>query len=346
MSLRPNQRNRNRVTIAEVAQRAGVSTATVSRVINQKATVSSKNVAKVKSAIAELGFRPHAAAQVLANQCTNTIGLIFSDISSEFFVPMLRGIQSGARLDGYRLLISIHGALADEAQTPLPLGEHNTDGVLVFVNSVPDSELQRFEQMGFPVILIHRTTPEQVNMPSVTVENKKGARMLVDHLIQVHNCQRIAFLTGQEGHEDSHWREMGYRESLTAHHIPFDPQLVAAGGFNRHQARAAVQKWLQDGTELDAVFAGDDEAAIGVLDAFADAGVRVPQDVAVVGFDDIYLAQNLNPPLTTVRAPTEEVGSLAAKQLVRLIQGETVEPLLLLPTELVIRQSCGCRNPG
>ncbi len=343
VSSQSGPRIRSRATIADVARRAGVSTATVSRVINQTAPVPPPTVARVKTAIAELKYRPHAAAQVLASRRTNTIGLLFADISSEFFTPMLRGIEAEARADGYRLLIySTQGNHVGNPNMPIPLGEHNTDGVLAFVDCMPEAELIRFEQLGFPVVLIHRASPDQLDIPSVTIENKKGARRLVDHLIQVHNYRQIAFLTGQEGHEDSYWRELGYRESLAAHNIPYDPKLVAAGGFNRTQAKTAIQSWLVDGLEFDAIFAGDDEAAIGVLDALTSAGKRVPEDVAVVGFDDIYLAQYLNPPLTTVQAPTEQVGSVATKQLVRQIRGETVEPLILLPTSLVIRQSCGC----
>jgi len=342
MSSQPQTRTRSRATIVDVAKKAGVSTATVSRVINQTATLTPETVAQVEAAIVELHYRPQSAARVLASRKTDTIGLLFSGISADFFFPLLRGIEIEAMKEGFGLLISTRGGVTSSITMSHPLGEHNTDGVVVFVGTLPEKELVRLNQIGFPVALIHRSSPENLNMPCVTVENKKGARMLVDHLIEVHDCRQIGFLTGQEGHEDSHWREVGYRESLAAHDIPFEPGLIATGGFNRDQAQQAVENWLIEGLEFDAVFAGDDEAAIGVLTALNHAGKQVPGDIAVVGFDDIALARYLTPPLTTVRAPIEQVGREAIKQLVRLIRGEQTDPLVLLPIELVIRQSCGC----
>lgn len=343
MSSQFDSKTRSRATIADVAKQAGVSIATVSRVINQTAPVAPETVAQVQAAIAELNYRPQAAAQVLASQKTNTIGLLLTDIGGDFFPPMLRGIEAEARENGFSFLIyATQGRGTTNNTRPQPLGEHNTDGVLVFVDSVPEAELVRLDQIGFPVVLIHRSSPEGLNIPCVTIENKHGSQQLIDHLIEVHGYRRIAFLTGQEGHEDSHWREMGYRESLASHGISFNPELVSRGGFDREQAQAAIESWLREGLEFDAIFAGDDEAAIGVLTALGHAGKRVPEDVAVVGFDDTYLSQYLTPPLTTVRAPTEQVGREATKQLMQLIRGEQVDPLVLLPTELVIRQSCGC----
>jgi len=158
----------------------------------------------------------------------------------------------------------------------------------------------------------------------------------------VHGCRRIAFLRGPEGHEDSYWRETGYREALEAHAIPFDSGLIAPGEFNRNAAAASVRNMLAAGVEIDAVFAGDDEAAVGVLEALREAGKRVPEDIAVVGFDDQRLSAYLTPPLTTVRAPTERVGYEAAQQLVKLIRTGQADRLTLLPTEMIIRRSCGC----
>jgi LacI family transcriptional regulator len=336
-------KTRSRATIEDVARRAGVSIATVSRVINQTAPVAPETEAQVRAAIAELNYRPHSAAQVLASRKTNTIGLLFSDISGDFFSPMLRGLEIEARREGFSLLIyATHEERATDTNMLYPLGEHNTDGVVVFVDILPQGELARLNKIGFPVVLIHRSSPPGLNIPCVTIENKHGACELVDHLIQVHHYRRIVFLTGQEGHEDSYWREMGYRESLTTHDIPFDPRLVAAGGFDRDQAQHAVENLLIEGLEFDAVFAGDDEAALGVLTALKQAGKRVPEDVAVVGFDDTCLSRYLTPPLTTVQAPIEQVGREAIKQLEKLIRGEPINPLTLLPTKLVIRQSCGC----
>ncbi|MEA3310501.1 MAG: LacI family DNA-binding transcriptional regulator [Chloroflexota bacterium] len=339
MSLSTDEKKRSRATIDDVAKLAGVSNATVSRVFNRTNLVTPKTTERVRAAIIKLNYRPQAAAQVLANQKSNTIGLLLSEIGGDFFTPMLRGIESQANAAGYGLLIY---ATQKERLLSSPLGEHNTDGLLVFVDSLADSELARFKQIGFPVVLIHRSSPPGLQIPSVTIENKNGTRRLMAHLIEVHHYRRIAFLTGQEGHEDAQRRELGYREALAAHNIPFDPQLVAPGQFNREIAQTSAETWLRDGVEFEALFTCDDEAAIGVLAAYKRAGVRVPEDVAVVGFDDINLMRYITPALTTVRAPVELVGKTATQQLVRLIAGEELAGVTLLPTELIIRRSCGC----
>jgi DNA-binding LacI/PurR family transcriptional regulator len=135
---------------------------------------------------------------------------------------------------------------------------------------------------------------------------------------------------------------MGYRDSLAAHGIAVDPALVGCGRFNAEHAKGAVRQWISDGMEMDAIYAGDDEAAEGAIEALEEAGVRVPEDVAVVGFDDVSLAHRLMPALTTVHAPIQEAGREGVQQLVRLINGEPVEPMDRLPTRLAIRRSCGC----
>jgi len=332
-------------TIADVAERAGVSTATVSRVINQTAPVAEETAARVRAAIAALNYHPSAAARGLASRKTSLIGLLTTEISTSFFTPILSGIEAGAREAGLGLLI--HCTQDEPSPGPgyhRPMGPHNTDGLLVFAASLEDAELIYLYETGFPVVLLHQSPPDSLDIPYVTVENKSGARKLVDHLIEVHCYQRIAFLRGPESHEDSYWRELGYREALEAHGMPFDPTLVATGGFHKEIAQVAVGQWLKEGVEIDAVFAGDDESATGVITALHQAGKRVPEDIAVVGFDDVHMADYLMPPLTTVRAPIEQTGREAVRQLVRLIRTGHAEPLVLLPTELVIRRSCGCNS--
>jgi len=212
----------------------------------------------------------------------------------------------------------------------------------VFAASLDDAELADLHGRGFPLVLLHRAPPPGLDIPYVTFENKPGARALVDHLIEVHGYRRIAFLRGPENHEDSYWRELGYRASLDAHDIPFDPALVATGGFSQTQGRDAIRRWLHKGVVMDAIFAGDDDAATGAIMAIQEAGKRVPEDIAVVGFDDVHLSHPWMPPLTTVRAPVEEAGREAARQLMRLIQTGEANPQIRLATELIIRRSCGC----
>jgi LacI family transcriptional regulator len=159
----------------------------------------------------------------------------------------------------------------------------------------------------------------------------------------MHGCRRIAFLTGPEDHEDSYWREIGYAEALREHNLIFDPALKIDGFFDAAKAKESVKKLIETKVAVDAIFAADDESASGAMMALRDAGIRVPEDIAVVGFDDTLLASHLTPALTTVSAPIEDAGRQAVKQLVLLIDGKATESVTLLQTELVIRQSCGCR---
>jgi DNA-binding LacI/PurR family transcriptional regulator len=176
------------------------------------------------------------------------------------------------------------------------------------------------------------------------VENKSATHRLVEHLILQHNRRRILFLRGPIHQEDSYWRETGYKSALEANGIEFDEKLVLVGDFEREIAYRALNQFLGNGEHVafDAVFAGDDDAAIGVINSLTDKGYRVPEDIAVVGFDDLRLSAFLNPPLTTVRAPTETVGRIAAERLFGLLKNEISEGITLLPTEIIIRRSCGC----
>ncbi len=337
------QRIRSNPTIKDVAAHAGVSIATVSRVLNKTVPVQDETAQRVYSAVETLKYRPKAAARILARQKTDTIGLLLPVISGDFFAEMLQGIERGVVEGGYGLLI--HSTFAGEKPNSTfkhVLGEHNTDGLIIFSDSLDEEELRRFHEIGFPVVLLHRSSPAGLNIPCVTVENKNGARTIVEHLIVNHNRQRIVFLRGPVGEEDSTWRELGYRQALERHTIPFDPNLVEIGNFNSLDAQAAMGRLIARGVAFDAVFAGDDDSASGALAALQSSGLHVPQDVALAGFDNSPFAHSLNPPLTTINAHIQQAGYTAAQQLVRLLQSGQADPITLLPTELVIRHSCGC----
>ena len=330
-------------TIADVAERAQVSIATVSRVLNGTTPVQPEKAERVRLAMEELQFVPRSAARVLASRRTNTIGLVFSEISGAFFPHLLKGIEAQLHSGGYELLI--YSTDSKHPKQRKPIGEHNTDGLLIFTTSLEPEELKRLYTVNFPLVLMHATPPQGMNIPVITIENKDGASMLVSHLIEKHGRRRIVFLRGPESHEDSQWRERGYREALESHDIPFDSKLVASGKFEEEIAFGAIQQLIHDGIEFDAVFAGDDDAAIGVYRALKAADRIIPDDVAVVGFDDVQFARYISPALTTIRAPIEDVGREAVRQMLRQLNGGQAEALTLLRTEMIIRSSCGCISP-
>jgi LacI family transcriptional regulator len=330
-------------TIADVARMAGVSISTVSRVVNGSAPVDESTAERVRAAIVAKGYVPHTAARNLARRSTNTLALLLPSIGEDFFSLMMRGIEEAATAAGYDLLIATQSSMATHREEHMPFGRHNADGLIVFTGNLQPNAILPLYRSHFPIVLLYETAPQDLELPAVTVENKDGSRKLVEHLIMEHGYRRIGFLRGPENNQDSYWRELGYREALQNHGIPFDPTLVADGNFTENSAQQVVMNWVTDGVKPDAIFGGSDEGAFGALLALKSCGLQVPGDIAVVGFDDLTLARHVDPPLTTVRAPTELVGRSAVQQLLKLIRKEPVELLTLLPTELVIRQSCGCK---
>jgi DNA-binding LacI/PurR family transcriptional regulator len=332
------------VTIREVAQKAGVSVATVSRYINRNAPVSKDVAERLKLVMTELRYVPHAAARQLASQKTRVVGLLLNTLHNDFFVPLLNGIEAVVRKHEYNLVIATY--LLGSRDMPPPIGPHNTDGMLIFSDGLSDDDLASLNARKFPMVLVHRTPPNSVKIPSVTVENKKISFELINHLIKVHGRKRIMLLRGPVHQEDSYWRETGYRAALEANGIPFDENLVLNGDFERNTAFKVLNEFIASDKQVlfDAIFTGDDDAAIGVLKALHENGLRVPEDISVVGFDDLGFSAFLTPPLTTVSAPTEAVGQIATEHLFSLFDKQFPEDVTLLPTELIIRRSCGCNT--
>ncbi|MFN8413849.1 MAG: LacI family DNA-binding transcriptional regulator [Anaerolineales bacterium] len=331
------------VTIRQVAQKAGVSVATVSRYINQNAPISEKVAKRLEKVMTDLQYVPHAAARTLASRKTHTIGLILMKIHRDFFAPLLSGIEAVVSEHNHIMLVATSEPEKSNGNVAA-VGSHNTDGLLIFANSLSDDQIRQLYQKNIPMVLIHRSAPDGLEIPSVTVENKAATRKTIDHLIEVHGRRNIIFMRGPKNQEDSYWREIGYKASLEDHGIPFDERLILQGEFERDIAYKSLKDFLscENYPPFDAIFSGDDDAAIGALRALDEFGIQTPERVSLVGFDDFRLSPYLNPSLTTVRAPTEDVGRVAAEQLFRLIEGQNVEATTLLPTEIILRRSCGC----
>src|SRR5574341_263539 len=313
-------RRSSSVTIRDVAKQAGVSVATVSRYINRNTPVSPNVARRLDEVMAELKYVPHAAARHLASRKTRVIGLLLTNMHNDFFAPLLSGAEQVVRKYGYNLLVATYHS-DNRDSIPPPIGPHNTDGLLVFADSLTDDDLINLHTSGFPMVLVHRTPPDSIPISSVTVENKSATYKLIEHLIVHHNKKQILLMRGPSHQEDSYWREIGYKSALEANGIPFDEKLVLNGEFERDIAYEALNHLLSNGRQIafDAVFAGDDDAAIGAINALTEYGYRVPEDIAVVGFDDSRLSAFLSPPLTTVRAPTEAVGRIATEKLFGLL---------------------------
>jgi LacI family transcriptional regulator len=337
----------NSITIRDVAREAGVSVATVSRYINQNAPVSDKLAKRIQRVMSQLDYVPHATARHLALRKKNAVGLLLTNMHNNFFGPLLAGIEDIVRENNHNLLVATYHPNL-RAESNLPLGAHNTDGIIAFADSLTDEEISTFYRRKFPLVLIHKTPSNSIRIPFTTIENKAATRKLINHLITVHDRRRIVFMRGSEHQEDAYWREVGFKAALSENHIPFDKNLVLNGSFERQVAYRSLKTFLADPDRphFDAIFAGDDDAALGVYDALLEGGYDIPNDISVVGFDDSLMAPFLNPPLTTVRAPTEQVGRSAAKQLFCLLNEKSPQLVTLLPTEMIVRNSCGCNHAG
>ncbi len=329
-------------TIRDVARMAGVSITTVSRALNQSAPpIAGETLTRIHRVIAELNFVPHTAARNLSSSRKHAIGLLLPQIGwDDYFPPLLRGVEAGAVENGFDLLIASRRFDAPSGRRAV--GPHNTDGIAVFTDSLSDVEIKNLFSQKFPLVMLHRTPPENLPIPHIHFENKAGARSIVDHLIETHSRTRIVFLAGPSGNEDSFWREAGYRSALDAHGLPVNDHLIIPGNFEDADAQKAVESLLAANVPFDAIFAGDDDSAIGAITALHNAGKRVPEDISVVGFDDLPTARFCNPPLTTVSATIGEAGYQSTQLLAKLINGFEVEKMMLLPTRLVLRKSCGC----
>lgn len=332
-------------TIYTVAERAGVSIATVSRVLNGTARVSDQTLARVRRAMEELGYQPNASARGLAGSTTGTIALVFPKLSGPFFSELIRGAEIAASDSGYHLLI--YGASGDilgvNNQT-LGLLTTKTDGLILASSGVSRCYIQDLQRRELPVVVLGEE-PSDIQVNSIQPDNVGGAEKIVTHLIE-HGYRRIAMLRGPETSTHASDREHGYREALRLHKLPTINALVVAGAFNEKGGYTAMQSLFQKKSVPDAVFAASDQMAIGAMAAIHERGLRVPEDIALVGFDDIETGRYMNPPLTTVHQDMLGQGQLAVQMLLAMINGlQTPVETKVLPATLVIRQSCGCEGP-
>ncbi len=328
------------VTLHDVCQRAHVSTATVSRVINQSSLVTADTRARVTKAIQILGYRPSYAARTLARQRTESLGVIFPEIAGGFFTEVLRGIDAVAAEHGFHLMTCFSHGQADEDRLVTRLLQERRVDALIWMNlSRGDGFVAPRAKPGTPIVLIDRPM-HGTNWCSIRMDNAGGAEAATSHLLQ-HRRDHIAIITGPRDSHDAQRRLDGYRTALAKAGSAVEPQLVWKGEFTEQSGRAAMERWFGGAKKPPAaIFACNDAMALGALDVLREHGFRVPEDVAVVGFDDIESARHLG--LTSVRVPMQDMGRAAAEAAIRQISGRQAQRQRVLPTTLVVRQSCGC----
>jgi DNA-binding LacI/PurR family transcriptional regulator len=337
---------RKQATSRDVARLAGVSRTTVSFVLNDVpgVKISEETRQRVFEASRDLDYYPTAAARSLASGKTQRIGLILGlgqqRLAADAFLPtFLQGVTASVHRRGYLLMLQLPEDVPSREAYVRLIREQQVDGLILSGPRSDDPLLQQLAEEQFPLILHGRVNGSQ--FPCVDVDNQAGAYQAVAHLIRLGH-RRIGFISNAPfSYSGAGDRFAGYRQALAEHGIPLDEGLVRRGAFLPETGRVAMEGLLSLLERPTAVFAASDVVAIGAMSAIQSAGLNIPDDVAVVGFDDIFLAAHTHPPLTTVRVPAYGLGWTAAEILIALIEGDEETSSVTLDTELVIRTSCG-----
>ncbi|MEU6074569.1 LacI family DNA-binding transcriptional regulator [Micromonospora sp. NPDC047074] len=328
-----------RPTLEAVARRAGVSRATVSRVVNGSTTVAEPIREAVRRAVAELGYVPNLAARSLVTQRTDSIALVMPEAATrvfsddQVFPGIIRGVSQELEAADKQLVLMLAGSPAGHQRVERYTTGRHVDGVLFASLHGADPLPGRLARLGIPVVCSGR--PLDGAVPYVDVDHVGGVARAIQHLIDS-GRRRIATIAGPQDMVAGIERLAGYRDTVAAAGLP---ELVAVGDFTRESGAEAMRRLLDEHPDLDAVFTASDLMAHAALRALREAGRRVPDDVAVIGFDDIETAAYTEPPLTTVRQPIVEIGRRMTRLLLRLAAGEAIEPAVVLPTELIVRES-------
>jgi LacI family transcriptional regulator len=331
-------------SIKEVALKAGVSIATVSRVINDKGPVAVETRQRILAAIEQLRYVPHGAARSLITNQTDTIGVLLPDLYGEFFSEVIRGIDLAARRSGFHVLISGFHSDRAEIEAVLRALRGRVDGLIVLSPDVDAQGLRRNLPETLPVVLLNTRVQgrDGAAFDAINVDNYGGAFAMVRHLADLRH-RRIALLCGPAENADARERLRGYRDALRAEGIAPSPELEIPGDFSEESGYRAGRHLLALEPRPEAVFAANDSMAIGCLFALREAGLDVPGDVALAGFDDIPIARYVTPPLSSVHVPIAEMGTRAMERLLHAVEhkNEHERRQETVPTTLVVRGSCG-----
>jgi LacI family transcriptional regulator len=323
-------------TIREVSSLARVSISTVSRVLNGTAPVAEETRGRVLAAVDKLEYRPNAFARSLVTNRSGCLGVIVGEINSPFFGELLKGIEDKAESVGMHLMVSSgHAQEASETTALQFLQQRRPDAIIVYVEALGDETLQRLTYKDMPIVVLGRYIKDT---PCVYLGNEQGGLMATESLIQ-QGHKRVAHLSGPMHLPDSVARLKGYQKALESHTLPYDPSLVVEGNFSEGGGYEKTKELLSRAKEFTALFVANDQMVAGALRALREASLGVPEDVSVIGYDDIPLARFLYPPLTTIRQPLADMGRAAAEIALALINGQETEVVQKFEPQLIVRES-------
>jgi LacI family transcriptional regulator len=333
-------------SIKAVARLAGVSVATVSRVLNDSGPVREETRQRILEVVESLGYVPHGAARSLTTNQTDTLGVLLPDIYGEFFSELIRGIDSAARRQGYHVLVSGSHEDREEVRAVLRALRGRVDGLILMTPTADMLEaLRSIPPDSIPTVLLN-CPPGGLPFDSINVDNHGGAVAMVRHLAGLGH-RRIAFIQGPPDNYDARERLRGYRDAVRELGLETGRKLEIRGDFTEEAGCRAGERLLKLPAHPSAVFSANDAMAIGCLHALREAGVQVPEEMAVAGFDDIPIARFMSPPLTSVGVPIAALGALALERLLETVRerdGNRSPHNEELPPTLIVRGSCGARS--
>jgi LacI family transcriptional regulator len=323
-----------------VAREAKVSVASVSRALNGAGGVTTATEKRIREAAARLRYVPHGAARSLITRRTHTIGALLPDLHGEFFSELIRGIDQKARAHGLHLLVSSAHDGVDDAAAALRAMQGRVDGILILSSRVDEAFLKANLPQDLPAVLLNSPLEDGTHAV-LNIDNFAGTYAMVRHLLGVGH-ERIAFVTGPKDNFDAQQREQGFRAAM-AEFMPNAASRIVAGDFTERSGLRAGRELLAAKSRPQAVFAANDMMAVGCLQAFREAGLDVPGDIALAGFDDIPIARYVAPPLSTVRVRIADLGRNAMELLADLIErpGPSAASVHTLGCDIVVRDSCG-----
>ena len=325
-------------TLSDVATEAGVSTTAVSRYLNHRIELPQVTRDRIDAAIAKLSYRPNLLAKRLSTGKTEAISLVTPEIANPFFAELAAAIEAEAQQHGYAVYMSsTQGDRLREIDAIQRLQDQHVDGLIIMTNQPDDGTLARLLEPLNNVVLLDEDIPG-VTVPRVFVENEAGTYLGTRHLIDAGHTD-IAIISGPPGLMSVRERLAGYERAMIEAGLTVRPEWVLLGDYSRQYGRQATDTLLAGDTMPTAVLACSDYIAIGVLQAMRHAGKAIPNDLSLVGFDDMPFAELVDPALTTVRQPIAEMGRVAFERLLALINKTDVEPLTRLPVNLVVRKS-------
>ncbi len=335
------------IDIKEIARKAGVSIATVSRTLNGKGPVREETRRRIIQIAREYNYKPNPIARGLSRRQTDTIGVILPELMDEFFMDLIHSIDEEAYRANRFVMISSSHSQRNIVETLIEfMGSGRVDGVILMASELDNSVVELLKKSKRPIVLLNAS--KQINsMVSFNVNNYQAAMAIVEHLIG-HGFRNIAIIKGPAGNCDADERFKGYTDALAKQDLPLQEDLIVDGNFTIQAGYYGLMRLMSQSQKPEAIFAANDMMALGAYEAARSSHIQIPRDVAITGFDDIFLSRLLTPRLTTAHVPIFELGSKAVRYLLRMISGE-VNPEYPYREELsagvIIGGSCGCANP-